>query len=144
VIGATAQMYPENYADEMGATEITGPAHSFPEWLAHHGAAGESQNGTRISRQRDTRRVRTPRDSYAIWAAIVRQIALGTQGRVLSTPNGEQGKFFDLAKEFGLTDGVAPSPNPKHIGQLVLPLDRRASKLYREGCPINIAEMRRI
>jgi phage FluMu gp28-like protein len=37
-------------------------------------------------------------DSYAIWAAVARQVALGHKLRVLSTPNGEQGKFFDLAQ----------------------------------------------
>ena len=81
-------------------------------------------------------------DSYAIWAAVIRQTALGTNKlRVLSTPNGEQGKFFDLATRLHLTDGVAPSPNPTVDG----PWTGHWIDVYQavaEGCPIDIPAMR--
>lgn len=80
-------------------------------------------------------------DSYAIWAAIIRQTALGHKVRVLSTPNGEQGKFFDLAQMLGLTDGVAPAGLPIRKG----PWSGHWVDVFMavsEGCPINIEEMR--
>jgi phage FluMu gp28-like protein len=80
-------------------------------------------------------------DSYAIWAAIIRQTALGHKVRVLSTPNGEQGKFFDLANDLGLIDGVRPAVLPVRKG----PWSGHWVDVYMavaEGCPINIEEMR--
>jgi phage FluMu gp28-like protein len=79
-------------------------------------------------------------ESYAIWAAITRQTSLGHKIRVLSTPNGEQGKFYDLCKELGLTDGVAPEHNFEKIkGWSVHWIDARMA--IAEGCPINLEEM---
>jgi phage FluMu gp28-like protein len=80
-------------------------------------------------------------ESYAIWAAVTRQVALGHKVRVLSTPNGEQGKFFDLCKELGLTDGFAPENNfDVHKGWSIHWID--ASMAIADGCPINMQEMR--
>lgn len=80
-------------------------------------------------------------DSYAIFAAVFRQVALGNSLEVLSTPNGEQGKFFDIARDLGLDLGVAPAE---------LPVRRNGWSghwvdVYRavaEGCPIDINGMR--
>ncbi len=80
-------------------------------------------------------------DSYAIWAAAIRQVALGHKLRVLSTPNGEQGKFFDIARDLGLADGVAPLILPVRIG----PWSGHWVDVFRAvagGCPINIPEMK--
>ncbi len=79
--------------------------------------------------------------SYAIWAAVIRQTALGHKLRILSTPNGEQGKFFDIARDFGLIDGVEPEINPVVRGPWSahwVDVDLAVA----EGCPINIPEMR--
>jgi len=82
-------------------------------------------------------------ESYAIWAAITRQVALGHKVRVLSTPNGEQGKFYDLCKELGLTDGVAPENNFKIVkGWSIHWID--APMAIADGCPINMDEMRQL
>jgi phage FluMu gp28-like protein len=82
-------------------------------------------------------------ESYAIWAAITRQTSLGHKIRVLSTPNGEQGKFFDLCKELGLTDGVAPPHNFQvYKGWSCHWID--APMAIAEGCPINLEEMRQM
>lgn len=80
-------------------------------------------------------------ESYAIWAAITRQVGLGHKVRVLSTPNGEQGKFYDLCKELGLTDGVAPENNFGIVGGWSIHwID--ANMAIADGCPINMQEMR--
>lgn len=47
-------------------------------------------------------------DSEAVFSAAYRQITLGHKMRVLSTPNGQQGKFWELAKQCGVADGVEP------------------------------------
>jgi len=80
--------------------------------------------------------------SYSIWAAISRQVALGNDKlRVLSTPNGQQGKFYDLAREFKLTDKIPPEPNPKtdefwsaHFVNIHMAI--------ADGCPVNLAALR--
>jgi phage FluMu gp28-like protein len=80
-------------------------------------------------------------DSYAIWAAITRQVALGHKVRVLSTPNGEQGKFYDLCLELGLTDGVAPAHNfERYKGWSIHWID--VTMAVADGCPIDMVEMR--
>jgi phage FluMu gp28-like protein len=81
-------------------------------------------------------------DSYSIFAAVFRQVALGNSLEVLSTPNGEQGKFFDIARDLGLEMGVAPAELPvKRNGWSGHWVD--VYKAVAEGCPINIEEMRR-
>jgi phage FluMu gp28-like protein len=81
-------------------------------------------------------------DSYAIFAAVFRQVALGNSLEVLSTPNGEQGKFFDIARDLGLELGVAPAVLPvfenEWSGHWV-----DVHRAVAEGCPINIEQMRR-
>lgn len=81
-------------------------------------------------------------DSYSIFAAVFRQVALGNSLEVLSTPNGEQGKFFDIARNLGLEMGVAPAELPvKKDGWSGHWVDVYLA--VSEGCPINIEEMRR-
>src|SRR5438132_8407444 len=46
-------------------------------------------------------------DADKIYAALYPTITRGYTLEVISTPNGQQGKFFELAKEAGLTDGRA-------------------------------------
>lgn len=81
-------------------------------------------------------------DSYAIFAAVFRQVALGNSLEVFSTPNGEQGKFFDIARLLGLDLGIAPD---------ILPVLKDGwsghwidvFRAVAEGCPIDIDAMRR-
>ncbi|HWR17131.1 MAG TPA: terminase family protein [Terriglobales bacterium] len=82
-------------------------------------------------------------DSYSIWAAIARQVALGNELDVLSTPNGQIGKFYDLAKEFGLVDGVAPKTNPVRADDWSWHwVDVHMA--IAQGCPINLRQMRNL
>jgi len=63
------------------------------------------------------------RDSYAIWRAVFATATRGFRLEVISTPNGTQGKYYDLARQAGLVDitnGTAlrrthsPSPWSRH------------------------------
>jgi phage FluMu gp28-like protein len=81
-------------------------------------------------------------DSYAIFAAVFRQVALGNSLEVLSTPNGEQGKFYDIARDLGLDLGAAPQELPvKRNGWSGHWVD--VYRAVAEGCPIDIEGMRR-
>jgi len=67
-------------------------------------------------------------------------VALGHKLRVVSTANGEQGKYYDLAKELGLTHGVAPAQNPVKVGAWSGHwVD--ALMAIADGCPINLKEL---
>jgi phage FluMu gp28-like protein len=80
-------------------------------------------------------------DSYAIFAAVFRQVALGNSLEVISTPNGEQGKFYDIARDLGLDMGVAPSQQPvRKNGWSGYWIDVHSA--VAQGCPINVDEMR--
>ncbi len=81
-------------------------------------------------------------DSYAIFAAVFRQVALGNSLEVFSTGNGEQGKFYDIARQLGLDLGVPPDELPvMKDGWSGHWID--VHRAVAEGCPINIEEMRR-
>lgn len=51
-------------------------------------------------------------DSAAIFRAAYRQTTLGYDMRVLSTPNGQEGKYYELAKLLGLDTGIRPRRQP--------------------------------
>jgi phage FluMu gp28-like protein len=59
------------------------------------------------------------KDSQAIFTAVYRQVSLGYAMRILSTPNGQQGKFYDLAKQLGLDSGMRPATQPVRVASLV-------------------------
>lgn len=48
-------------------------------------------------------------DARRIYEAIAPSIARGYKLSIISTPNGQQGTYYELAKEAGLVDGVATS-----------------------------------
>ena len=57
------------------------------------------------------------KDSQSIFTAVYRQVSLGYAMRILSTPNGQQGKFYDLAKQLGLDTGIRPEKQPVRLGR---------------------------
>ncbi|HEV2177369.1 MAG TPA: terminase family protein [Terriglobia bacterium] len=83
------------------------------------------------------------KDSQSIFTAVYRQVSLGYSMRVLSTPNGQQGKFWELAKGLGLDMGSRPAKQPVRIepsGHRVIeslkgqsPNDSMAKSLNPEG-----------
>src|SRR6185437_6731771 len=48
----------------------------------------------------------------AIWAAMFGRVSRGYRLRVLSSPKGAIGKFFDLARMLGLDGGLRPAAQP--------------------------------
>jgi hypothetical protein len=143
LIGATAQLFEEPFADIDGVTSFTQSRIQLPNGSRYIALPANPRTARGYPGDAVLDEFGHHDDSYAIWAAIIRQIALGNEIDVLSTPNGEQGKYFDLAKDLGLTDGVAPSPNPKKIGIW----SAHWVDVYlavKEGCPINIEEMREL
>jgi phage FluMu gp28-like protein len=142
-INATAEIYDEPFADELGLTDIQVTKIRFPNSSRILALPGNPRTARGYPGNTILDEFGHHEHSYAIWAAVSRQIALGHKMRILSTPNGEQGKFFDLAKEFGLTEGVAPKTNPVKSGPwswhwVDLPM------AIAEGCPINAEEMRQL
>lgn len=144
LIGATAQLYDnEPFSDIDGVTSFTQSRIQFPNGSRFIALPANPRTARGYPGDAVLDEFAHHEDSYSIWAAIIRQIALGNEIDVLSTPNGEQGKYFDLAKELGLVDGVAPSPNPKRVGIW----SGHFVDVYlavAEGCPINIEEMREL
>jgi len=59
------------------------------------------------------------KDSQAIFTAVYRQVSLGYAMRILSTPNGQQGKFYELCKNLGLDSGIRPANQPVKVRSLV-------------------------
>lgn len=140
-IGAVAQVYDERWKDDLGDTDFTVQRIQFANGSRIMALAANPRTARGYPGDAVLDEYAHHQDSYAIWAAVFRQVALGNRLDALSTPNGEQGKFFDLAKDLGLTDGVAPSPNPARKG----PWSGHWIDVYAavaEGCPIDIKEMR--
>ncbi len=103
-------------------------------------------------------------DSEAIFMAAFRQVSLGFKMRVLSTPNGQRGKFFDLARSLGLESGIRPRKQPvrasgkgqvasgeqgklatDHLPLTTSPWSGHWTDIHlavEEGCPIPIEETR--
>lgn len=142
-MGAVAQEFHEPFSDELGATDILVQRIQFPNnsrllALPANPRTARGYPGNAILDEFGHHE-----DSFAIFAAIARQVALGHKLRALSTPNGENGKFYDLAKDLGLTDGVAPAANPVRKG----PWSGHWVDLHMaiaEGCPVSVEEMREL
>jgi len=143
MIGATAQLFEEPFLDIEGESSITQSRIQLPNGSRFIALPANPRTARGYPGDAVLDEYAHHEDSYSIWAAIIRQIALGNEIDVLSTPNGEQGKYFDVAKELGVTDGVAPSPNPKRVGIWSSHwVDVHLA--VAEGCPINIEEMREL
>ena len=83
------------------------------------------------------------RDAREIWRAAFGRASRGYKIRVLSSPKGQTGKFFELAKELGL---VTPLESPQsEIHNPQSPWSRHWTDIHlavREGCPLQIEELR--
>ena len=141
MIGATAQLYEEPFVDIEGESSVTQSRVQLPNGSRFIALPANPRTARGYPGDAVLDEFGHHQDSYSIWAAIIRQIALGNEIDVLSTPNGEQGKYFDLAKELGLADATAPQPNPKQIGTWSAHwVD--VHQAVAEGCPIDIEQMR--
>jgi len=142
-MGAVAEMYDEPFVDELGITSETQTRIEFPNGSRIIALAANPRTARGYPGNAILDEFGHAPASYLIWKAIARQVALGHKLRVLSTPNEEQGKYFDLAREVGLTDGIEPAINPFRKDDWSWHWCD-VYKAVREGCPINIQEMRNL
>jgi phage FluMu gp28-like protein len=139
-IGAVAEADQTKWADEISETDFTVQRIKFANGSRIMALACNPRTARGYPGDVVLDEFAHVEDSYAIWAAAFRQVALGNRLDALSTPNGEQGKFHDIAADLGLTDGVCPVPNPLKKG----PWSGHWVDVFMavaEGCPINISEM---
>jgi phage FluMu gp28-like protein len=143
LMGGTAQMIAnEDFVDALGRIEAIQSKITFPNGSRIIALPANPRTARGYPGDAVLDEFAHHEDSYAIFAAVFRQVALGNSLEVLSTPNGEQGKFFDIARNLGLEMGVAPTALPvKKDGWSGHWVD--VYKAVAEGCPINIDEMRR-
>ena len=143
LMGGTAQMIAnEDFVDALGRIEAIQSKITFPNGSRIIALPANPRTARGYPGDAVLDEFAHHEDSYAIFAAVFRQVALGNSLEVLSTPNGEQGKFYDIARDLGLDLGVAPSQLPvRNNGWSGHWVDVYLA--VAEGCPINIEEMRR-
>lgn len=81
------------------------------------------------------------RDARAIWKAMVGRTLRGYDLDVLSSFKGKQNKFYELAKECGLHEGIEPDEQPVKAG----PWSGHWCDIHmavRQGLPVDIEELR--
>jgi phage FluMu gp28-like protein len=143
LMGGTAQYIAnEDFVDSLGRIEAIQSKISFPNGSRIIALPANPRTARGYPGDAVLDEFAHHEDSYAIFAAVFRQVALGNSLEVLSTPNGEQGKFFDIARQLGLEAGVAPAVLPvKKDGWSGHWVD--VYKAVAEGCPIDIEVMRK-
>jgi phage FluMu gp28-like protein len=141
LLGGVAQLaFDEDFWDEFGKIEAIQSRVTFPNGSRIIALPANPRTARGYPGNAILDEFAHHEDSYAIWAAIIRQIALGHKVRVLSTPNGEQGKFFDLCKELALVDGEPADNFQMRGGWSRHWID--CEMAIADGCPINMQEMR--
>jgi phage FluMu gp28-like protein len=142
LMGGTAQLYQdEDFIDTLGRIESIQQRITFPNGARIIALPANPRTARGYPGNAILDEFAHHEDSYAIFAAVFRQVALGHKLRVLSTPNGEQGKFYDIARQLGLEMGAPLAELPvRKDGWSGHWVD--VYMAVREGCPINIAEMR--
>jgi phage FluMu gp28-like protein len=143
LMGGTAQsVADEDFVDALGRIEAIQSRISFPNGSRIIALPANPRTARGYPGDAVLDEFGHHEDSYAIFAAVFRQVALGNSLEVLSTPNGEQGKFYDIARNLGLDLGVAPARLPvMKDGWSGHWVDVYAA--VAEGCPIDIEGMRR-
>jgi len=142
LMGGTAQMVAnEDFVDAIGRIEAIQSKITFPNGSRIIALPANPRTARGYPGDAVLDEFAHHEDSYSIFAAVFRQVALGNSLEVLSTPNGEQGKFYDIARNLGLEMGVAPAQLPvKKDGWSGHWVD--VYRAVAEGCPINIEEMK--
>lgn len=143
LMGGTAQhVASEDFVDSLGRIEAIQSRISFPNGSRIIALPANPRTARGYPGDAVLDEFAHHEDSYAIFAAVFRQVALGNSLEVLSTPNGEQGKFYDIARDLGLDQGAAPPELPaRSNGWSGHWVDVHLA--VREGCPIDIDGMRR-
>ncbi len=143
LMGGTAQHWAnEDFIDSLGRIEAIQSRISFPNGSRIIALPANPRTARGYPGDAVLDEFAHHEDSYSIFAAVFRQVALGNSLEVFSTGNGEQGKFYDIARNLGLEMGVAPEQLPVEkdgwSGHWV-----DVYKAVAEGCPIDIEGMRR-
>jgi phage FluMu gp28-like protein len=143
LMGGTAQHFAnEDFIDSLGRIEAIQSRISFPNGSRIIALPANPRTARGYPGDAVLDEFAHHEDSYSIFAAVFRQVALGNSLEVFSTGNGEQGKFYDIARNLGLDLGVAPSVLPvKKDGWSGHYVD--VYRAVAEGCPIDIDVMRR-
>ncbi len=143
LMGGAAQLYQdEDFIDALGRIEAIQQRITFPNGSRIIALPANPRTARGYPGNAILDEFAHHEDSYAIFAAVFRQVALGHKLRVLSTPNGQQGKFYDIARQLGLDTGAPPAHQPvKKDGWSGHWIDIHMA--VAEGCPIDIEEMRR-
>ncbi len=82
-------------------------------------------------------------DGREIYVAVVPSITLGFGCEIISTPNGEEGMFYEISLEAGLVEGVPAKPNNRWSGHLVdiyMAVDQGCKDQF--GKPLDIQKIR--
>jgi phage FluMu gp28-like protein len=142
LIGETARhVSDEDFVDNLGKIEAIQSRISFPNGSRIIALPANPRTARGYPGDAVLDEFAHHEDSYAIFAAVFRQVALGNSLEVISTPNGEQGKFYDIARNLGLELGVAPDSLPvMRDGWSGHWVD--VHRAVAEGCPIDIEGMR--
>lgn len=139
----TAEIYKEPFADELGKTDLIQHRCNFANGSRIIGRPCNPRTARGFPGNATFDEFAHVELSYQIFAAVGRGLARGGRLRMLSTPNGEQGKFFDLAKGVGFAEGVEPTVNPLRAGAWSWHwLD--INMAIAQGCPISIEAMREL
>jgi phage FluMu gp28-like protein len=143
LMGGTAQHFAnEDFIDSLGRIEAIQSRVTFPNGSRIIALPANPRTARGYPGDAVLDEFAHHEDSYAIYAAVFRQVALGNSLEVFSTANGEQGKFFDIARNLGLEMGVPPSDLPvQKDGWSGHWID--VHKAVAEGCPIDIETMQR-
>jgi phage FluMu gp28-like protein len=80
-------------------------------------------------------------DARKIYEAIEPSITRGYKLAIISTPNGQQGAYYDLATEAGLLDGIATSQRWSAHRMSIHEAVQQGC-LDRNGKPLDVAEIR--
>ena len=87
------------------------------------------------------------RDSKELWKGVVGSVLRSHRVLVISTPNYQIGNYFELAREAGLTTGIAPLVNPGRKGIWSthwVDIYTAVHQLAAIGQPVNIEQQREL
>lgn len=87
------------------------------------------------------------RDSFELWKAAIGAVARGHRLVVVSTPNFQQGKYFEIARDCGLVDGTIAGEWREKRGMWschFVDAEAAEPQLKAIGVPFDVREMREL
>jgi phage FluMu gp28-like protein len=148
-IGAASQYYESNFMEGTLTKQLEV---RFPNGSVIYGLPANPDTARGYSGHATLDEFAFHADSQKIYAALFPTISRGFGLELISTPNGQQGKFYEIAKAAGLVDrgsefGIRDSaPEPRIANPESRPWSGHRVTIYdavRQGLPWNIDELRR-